>query len=107
MLYLYLASESKLHVQPIIIFYTATVYFELFHTVHSHITIHLFNYTKQLHNIYSLHIFTVFLLHVSVLLDTINSPELCVLYLKPPAVTQPLFLVITIVTSYILYLRSN
>jgi hypothetical protein len=56
MIHLYPASASKLYVQPIIIFYTATVYFEVFHTVHSHITIHLFKYTKQLHNIYSLHI---------------------------------------------------
>jgi len=98
MLYIYLASALKLHVQPIIIFYIATVYFEVFHTVNSHIALHLFNYTKQLHNIYSLHTFTVFLLHVSVFNH--QKGELCVLYLKPPAVTHQLFLVTTILQFY-------
>lgn len=36
-----------------------------------------FNYTNQMHNIYSLHIFTVFLLHVLVLLTTSPGRTLC------------------------------
>jgi hypothetical protein len=41
-------------------------HFELFHSVHSHIVKCLFNYTNQMHYMYSLRIFTVFLLHVAV-----------------------------------------
>jgi len=39
----------------------------------------IFNYTNQMHNIYSLHIFTVFLLHVLVLLTTSPGRTLCLL----------------------------
>lgn len=41
-------------------------HFEVFHSVHSRIVKHLFNYTNKMHYIYSLRIFTVFLLHVAV-----------------------------------------
>jgi hypothetical protein len=53
------------------------------------------NYTDQIHNIYSLHIFTVFLLHVLVLQH--HQGELCVLYFKPQAVMQLLYMVTAVV----------
>ena len=56
-------------------------YFEVFHSAHSHIIKLLFNYTNQMHNIYSLRIFTVFLLHVSEL-PTSSPGRICALYLK-------------------------
>jgi hypothetical protein len=37
----------------------------------------IFNYSDQMHNIYSLHIFTVFLLHVLVLLTSSRGRTLC------------------------------
>jgi len=40
--------------------------FEVFRSVHSHIAKHLFSYTNNMRNIYSLRIFTVFLLRVAV-----------------------------------------
>lgn len=42
------------------------LHFEVFRSVHSHIFKHLFNYTNNMHNIYSLRIFTIFLLRVAV-----------------------------------------
>jgi hypothetical protein len=48
-----------------------------------------FNYTDQMHNIYSLHIVMAFLLHVLVLQH--HQGELCVLYFKPHAVMQLLY----------------
>jgi hypothetical protein len=52
-------------------------YIELFHIVHSHTIKQLSNYTNQMHNICSLHTFTVFHLHVSVLHST-SSGRNCV-----------------------------
>ena len=40
----------------------------VFHFAHFHIIKHIFNYTSQMHTVYSPHIFIVFLLHVSVIL---------------------------------------
>jgi hypothetical protein len=56
----------------------------------------IFNYTDQMSNIYSLYIFTKILLHVLVLQH--HQGELCVLYFKPHAVTQILYIVTTIVS---------
>jgi len=42
------------------------LHFELFRSVYFHIVNRLFNYTNNMHSIYSLRIFTVFLLHVAV-----------------------------------------
>ena len=50
---------------------------EIFHTAYFYIVKHLSNYTNQTHNIYSLHIFNVFLLHVSVH-HTPSSERTCV-----------------------------
>jgi len=55
----------------------------------------IYNYTNQMHNIHSLHIFTVFLPHVLVLQH--HQGELCVLSFKPHAVTQLLYMVTTVV----------
>ena len=49
---------------------------EVLHTMHSLIIKHLFNYSNKM-QIYSLHIFTVFLLHVSVLLTPPSGRTLC------------------------------
>jgi hypothetical protein len=56
-------------------------YFEVFHSLHSHIIKHLYNHTNQMHNIYSLLMFAVFLLNVSVL-PTPSSGRIRALYLK-------------------------
>jgi hypothetical protein len=42
------------------------LHFEVLNSAHSHIVRYLFNYTNKIHNIYSLRVFTVFLLHFAV-----------------------------------------
>jgi hypothetical protein len=44
---------------------------------------HLFNYANQMHNVHSLHTFTVSLLHIPVLCFTIIRVNFGAIYLKP------------------------
>ena len=64
------------------VFWSTLKYSEIFHSVHSHIVKHLSNYTNQTFNIYSLRIFIVFLLHVSVH-HTLSSVRTCVPFTVP------------------------
>jgi len=51
--------------------------FEIFNSLHSRIIKHPFNYTNQMHNIYSLHTFTVFVVHVFGVIFTVIVRTVC------------------------------
>ena len=76
-----------------------SIYIEVFRSVHYHIIKRLFNYTNEMHDIYSLHTFTVSPTCFGVTF-AIFRENLCVLYLKPPAVTQLLSVVTAVITSW-------
>jgi hypothetical protein len=80
------------------------IYCEVFRSVHSYVIKRHRNYTNQMHDIYSLQTITDSATCFGVTCAIIRE-NLRALYLKPPAVTQLLSMVTTVVTSS--YKRYN
>ena len=72
--------------------------FETVCSLQSRMIKYLFSYTNQMHSIYSLHTFTVFLLHVFGVTFTVISENMCARYLRPLAASQLLSMFTRVVT---------